>query len=177
MRTGLQAIANKVSIDEHRQRTAVLGVHVSRSSLKYFANNRASSLIKVSMVCFLPTLFLWDFNLTLKKGGLDSPIIRRRDKLCCMMLPVRLYIVTPWQRKRRSLDCEAGTVDHSVSGYGRGETWSEDGSPCLVVIGNSSDCFRSVGRYAQLFEHWIVCLSKNAKLVRGILPHLRTGAV
>jgi len=36
----------------------IRGTHVSFSCLKYFANNRASSLINVSSVCLLPTFIL-----------------------------------------------------------------------------------------------------------------------
>lgn len=39
-------------------RIVVLEVHVFRSPLRNFASNKASSLIKVSIVCFLPILIL-----------------------------------------------------------------------------------------------------------------------
>jgi len=44
---------------------AILGIYVFRSSLRYFANNNASSLIKVSIVCLLPTVHAWQFEFEL----------------------------------------------------------------------------------------------------------------
>lgn len=45
----------------------ILGIHASRSPLKYLANKKASSLIKVSKVCFSPHLILGISTLASKR--------------------------------------------------------------------------------------------------------------
>jgi len=47
---------------------AILGFHVFRSSLRNFANNKASSLIKVSIVCLPPILILGTSTVASKKA-------------------------------------------------------------------------------------------------------------
>jgi uncharacterized membrane protein len=46
---------------------SILGFHVFRSFLRNFASNKVSSLIRVSIVCLLPTLYSWNFNSEFKE--------------------------------------------------------------------------------------------------------------
>ena len=48
--------------------TAIRGVHVFLSSLRNFASNNASSLIRVSIVCFFPILILGTSTIASKKA-------------------------------------------------------------------------------------------------------------